>query len=209
MHRKIWFAGLLPLLALPLMGESCTKEKVIFVAVGLDTTAGFIATGSTNALVEDETIDVGAAVDLGTALDDSGVDVDEVDDINVSRVYYRITVPEAGRTVTGTTVNVVRGTGPATGGSPVLLSNVTRDANVATDWIEITSSLNTPGVDVLNSLLDDLLAAEKNGTTAANPQIAYHITGTSNPGGDPTNFEWELKVSFNVKATQTLDVPEF
>src|SRR6187455_679037 len=110
-RRKILIAGLLPLLALPLMGDSCTEDKVIFIAVGLDTTAGFIASGELNVHDDTKTIDVKEDLDLANNLDENDIDAEDIQSIKVSRVYYRVTVPEPGRSIEDGNVEIQRGSG--------------------------------------------------------------------------------------------------
>jgi hypothetical protein len=206
-RRKLLIAGLLPLLAIPLMGDSCTEEKVIFLAVGVDTTAGFIASGETNIFLDEETIDVKENLDLAANLDDAGVDPEDIQEIKVSRVFYRVTVPEPGRVITDGTVTVDRN--GDTGTSEVLIDNFAGDAGAVTDWIDITEKLGSGAVTLLNTFLAECLNELKTGTPVTNTSFTYEVSGTSNPVGDATNFEWELKVSFLVKAEETLDLPNF
>lgn len=205
LRRKIFIAGLLPLLALPLMGESCTKEKLIFLAVGIDTTAGFVASGSTNVLDDTNQIDVKEDLDLTGVLDDNDIAAEEVNSVKVSRVYYRVTVPEAGRTITDGDVTIQRN---GVSSPMALVSNFTGDASAATDWIEITDRLGSGAVTMLNTFMAECLTEAKGGAPVQNTTFTYSVTGTSNPVNVGTNFEWELKVSFLVDASQTVEVPE-
>lgn len=205
LRRKLFIAGLLPLLALPLMGESCTKEKLIFLAVGIDTTAGFVASGSTNVLDDTNQIDVKEDLDLTGVLEDNDIDAEEVNSIKVSRVYYRVTVPEAGRTITDGDVTIQR---DGVSSPLALVSNFTGDASAATDWIEITDRLSSAAVTMLNTFMAECLTEAKGGAPAQNTTFTYSVSGTSNPVNVGTNFEWELKVSFLVDASQTVEVPE-
>ena len=47
------------------------------------------------------------------------------------------------------------------------------------------------------------------GPPVADTVFTYHVTGTSNPQGVPSNFQWEIKFSFSVKSTETVEVPNF
>jgi hypothetical protein len=205
-RRKILIAGLLPLLALPLMGDSCTEDKVIFIAVGLDTTAGFIASGVTNEIDDTKTIDVRDDLDLANNLDENDIDPEDISVIKVSRIYYRVTVPEAGRAIVSGDVTISRD--GVTGPLP-LVSGFSGDASQVTDWIEITDLLQAPAVNELNDFMQEMLNELKGGAPVTTTQWTYNVTGTSTPVEDPTNFEWELKVSFAVQAEQEVELPDF
>lgn len=204
-RRKILIAGLLPLLAIPLMGDSCTEDKVIFIAVGLDTTAGFIASGELNIHDDTKTIDVKEDLDLQTNLDENDIDAEDIQTIKVSRVYYRVTVPEAGRSIENGNVEILR-----EGSSFVpLITGFSGDGSAGTDWIEITTLLQPQAVNLLNDFMQELLNEQLTGVPVSNTQFTYHVTGNSIPADVPTNFQWELKVSFAVQAEQTVEVPDF
>jgi len=204
-RRKLLIAGLLPLLALPLMGDSCTEDKVIFIAVGLDTTTGFVASGVTNEIDDTKTIDVKEDLDLATNLDDNDIDPQDINSIKVSRVYYRVTVPEVGRTIEDGNVTITR----AGGATLPLVEGFSGDASVATDWIEITGLLQSEAVNDLNDFMQELLNELKGGAPVTNTEWTYNVTGTSTPVGDPSNFGWELKLSFLVSAEEDVEVPNF
>jgi hypothetical protein len=204
-RRKILIAGLLPLLALPLMGESCTEDKVIFIAVGLDTTAGFIGSGELNVHDDTKTIDVMEDLDLDNVLDENDIDPDDIQSIKVSRVYYRVTVPEAGRSIENGNVEILR-----EGGSFVsLISGFNGDGSQATDWVEITQLLQPQAVNLLNDFMQEVLTGIQNEIPVTNTLFTYHVTGNSIPVDVPTNFEWDLKVSFAVQAEQKVEMPDF
>ena len=205
LRRKILIAGLLPLFAIPLMGDSCTEDKLIFIAVGLDTTAGFIASGELNVHDDQKTIDVKEDLDLEESLDDADIDPEDIQSVKVSRVYYRVTKPEAGRTIENGNVEILR-----EGGAFVpLIAGFNGDGSQATDWIEITSLLQPQAVNLLNDFMQELLTELQGGAPVTNSQFTYHVTGNSIPADVPTNFEWELKVSFTVQAEQEVEVPNF
>ncbi len=137
--RKYIKVGLLPLLTLPLMGESCTEEKVVSLSVGVDTTAEFIAQGSENWHDDTDVIDVKEQTDLADVLDDNDIDPNDVESIKVSRVFYKITVPDpvAGREIVDGDVAIER-VGVQTSS---IISNFSGPADAVTDWIEVTRPL--------------------------------------------------------------------
>ncbi len=207
MHRKILIAGLLPLLALPLMGESCTEEKLVSLSIGADTTAEFIAEGSENWTDETDVIDVNEDIDLAGALEDNDIDPNDVISAKISRIYYRVTVPDPNpaRQIVNGNVSIER----INVGSSAIVNNFSGAAGAATDWIEITETLDGSGVILMNNFLADALSALQNGTSVPNPLFEYHVDGQSVPAEATTNFQWELKISFVIQGTQTFDVPNF
>ncbi len=208
MHRnRAWTLPLLLLCALPFLGSTCTEEKVIYLSVGLDTTAGFMARGDINSYSGVDTVDVGPEIDLAATLDDYGIDMADVQWIKVSRVFYRIMTPEAGRSIVNGEVTVQR---VNVSGDILFLDQLEPvDCSVRTDWIEITDKLQAPGVTVLNGIMTDILAAERVGTTAANTTIRYGVSGQSLPSDVGTNFDWEIKVSFIAQVASEGDYPDF
>jgi hypothetical protein len=204
-HIKI---GILPLLALPLMGESCTEEKVISLAVGLDTTAEFLAEGQVNVHDDTDTIDIRNDVDIPGALDDNDIDPADVQSIQVSRIYYRVTVPdpETTRTIDDGTVTIQLGSA-----TPVdVITGFSGSAGAATDWIEVTSDVNPDAITLLNDFMAEYLnELQGDGPPVADTVFTYHVTGTSNPQEVPSNFQWEIKFSFSAKANETVEVPNF
>ena len=205
-RRKLLIAGLLPLLAIPLMGESCTEEKEVFIAVGLDTTQGFDALGVTNEIDDTKTIDLKEDLDLENNFDESDFDPEDISAVSVSRVYYRVTVPEAGREIVNGSVTIGRNgvTGPLS-----LVEGFSGSASAATDWIEITNLLQSQAVNELNDFMQQLLNELKGGAPVVNTEWTYNVVGNSTPAEVSTNFQWELKITFLVQAEEEVDVPEF
>jgi hypothetical protein len=208
MHRnRAWTLPLLLLCTLPFLGSTCTEEKVIYLSVGLDTTAGFMARGDINNYSGSDTVDVGPEIDLRATLDDYGIDLADVQWIKVSRVFYRIAMPEAGRSIVNGEVTVQR---VNVSGDILFVDQMEPvDCSVRTDWIEITDKLQAPGVTLLNGIMADILAAERAGATAANTTIQYGVSGQSLPSAVGTNFDWEIKVSFIAQIASEGDYPSF
>ena len=205
-RRKLLIAGLLPLLAIPLMGESCTEEKDVFIAVGLATTAGFIASGELNVHDDTKTIDVKEDLDLQNNFDESDFDPEDIQTIKVSRVYYRVTVPEAGRSIENGNVEILRN---GVSSFVPLVTGFNGDGSAGTDWIEITPLLQPQAVNLLNDFMQELLVELQSGVPVSDTQFTYHVSGNSIPADVPTNFQWELKVSFLVQAEEAVEVPDF
>jgi hypothetical protein len=207
LRKKILQAGLLPLLALPLMGESCTSEKLVALSVGFDTTAEFIAEGSLNVHDDTDTFDVKEDLDVESVLDDAGVDAEDILSIKVSRIYYRVTVAddEPTRMIENGNVTIQRGSA-----TPIdVISNFSGAAGAVTDWIEVTSDVNEDAVTMLNVFMEEYLGELQGGPPVTDSQFTYHVTGTSNPQGVPSFFQWELKITFNAKVEESFDVLDF
>lgn len=208
MHwNRAWTLPLLLLCALPFLGSTCTEEKVIYLTVGLDTTAGFMARGDLNSYDDADTIDVGPEIDLAATLDDYGIDLADVEWIKVSRVYYRIMKAEAGRSIVNGEVTVQRV--GVTGDILFVDQMEPVDCSAVTGWIEVTDKLQASGVGLLNTVMADILAAELGGFTPANTTVRYGVTGQSLPGNVGTDFDWEIKVSFIVQVRTEDEYPDF
>jgi hypothetical protein len=205
LRKRIIQVGLLPILALPLMGESCTEEKLIAMSIGVDTTAEFLAEGTENFHSDSGQIDVKNDFDIAGALDDADVDPNDVESIKVSRVYYRITVPDAEptRMIENANVSIER----INVGSSQPIANFSGAAGAATDWIEITKDVDASGITILNDFMAECLAELQGGPPVAESVFEYSVNGVSTPIEIPTLFQWEIKVSFSVKAGRTFEVP--
>ncbi len=201
---KIGAAGLL---MLPVLGATCTEEKVVDIIIGTDIQGEFIAEGELNTHSDTDTINIKEAFDVEGALADAGIDANDIDAdaLKVSRVYYRITIPEAGRSIENTSLTVSRGAGsPA-----VLVSGFSADAGSVTDWIDITTYLGADGVDLLNTMAFDCVTELQGGAPLTEPTITYVVTGDSVPGAVETNFQWAVKVEFQGKLMQEFELPNF
>jgi hypothetical protein len=64
-------------------------------------------------------------------------------------------------------------------------------------------------VNLLNDFMQEVLTGIQNEIPVTNTLFTYHVTGNSIPVDVPTNFEWELKVSFAVQAEQKVEMPDF
>jgi hypothetical protein len=205
LRKRIIQVGLLPILALPLMGESCTEEKLVSLSIGVDTTAEFLAEGSQNWHDDTDQIDFKNEVDIAAALDDADVDPNDVESIKVSRIYYRITVPDpvSTRMIEDGDVSVERinvGTHP-------IITNFSGPAGAVTDWIEVTHLVNADGIEMVNDFMVECLAELQGGPPVGDGIFEYHVDGISTPADISTGFQWEIKVSFSVVANETFDVP--
>ena len=197
---------LLPALVLPLTAGTCTSDKVVEFVIGTPTTVEFLATGSVNTYDDTNTVNVKEDLDLENALDDADLDVNDVEEIQLVQVFYRVTVPEAGRSITNGALEFTR-LGAADPGPHLVVSGFTADMSAATDWIDLTTDLQ-PGLTQVNDFLEECLAELKGtGPPVTAGTFEYHVSGNSIPASVPTNFQWEVKLVIQVVATRELEVP--
>ena len=197
---------LLPALALPLTAGTCTSNKVIDFVIGVPTTVEFAATGSVNTYSDTNTVNVKDDLDLASALDDADLDANDVEEIQLVQVFYRVTVPEAGRSISNGSLEFTR-LGAADPGPHVVISGFAADMSAATDWIDLTPDLQS-GVTQINDFLEECLAELKGtGPPVTAGTFEYHVAGNTLPADVATNFQWEVKLVIQVVATRELEVP--
>ena len=133
-------------------------------------------------------------IDLASILSDAGVDIQDVKDIKLAGISYRVTVPDpnTGRSIDNATVTAARGAG----GQTPLITNFSQNVSAASSWTK--APLDPAGVTLINGILTDILVAAKNGTQVSNAVISYHVQGTSNPTVAITNFTWELRLDLSI-----------
>jgi hypothetical protein len=205
--RILELAGL-GLIATLALGSGCPlsipdlKDKVIQLAVGGSTTALFHADGSINVSGDKDTVDIASQLDLNTIIRDAGVDPNDVLDIKLSGVSYRVTRldPEPTRAIANGNVFITRQGGT----EQTLVANFSENpVNAVTSYK--TAPLDPAGVAVLNGLLHDiLLAVQANSSTVPNSQVIYRFFGTSTPTTVTTDFDWEIKVDITVVGKKAL-----
>jgi hypothetical protein len=213
--RMLWKTGALVVCAIPFLGATCTKEKLVDLVIGLETEAEFIASGSINTFEDEDSFVLAEEVDIEGALDDAGVNVSQLepDAIKVARIFYKITQPEAGRSIENGLLQVRR-IPPGGGGfgpPAILVSGFDADVSQATDWIDITDLVGAPGVTMLNEVFREVieyLQAGSTGSTAFST-ISYVVSGDSVPLDTPTDFQWRVKVLFQGKVAQEFELPDF
>lgn len=204
---------LISALALPLTASTCTETKDVELVLGVpaEFPAQFTSDGSINHHDDVGVIDLREELDLANELDDADIDPGDVEEVQVVQVFYRITQPQAGRSIENGELQITRGSGtegsfvPAVG-PVVVASGYTADASAVTPWIDITADLQS-GINVLNALAADLLAEVQGGPAATNTAVEYHVIGDSVPAGEATDLKWEIKVVIQVVANREFDVP--
>lgn len=197
---------LVPALAFALTAGTCTSDKVVQMVIGAPTTVEFIASGQTNVYDDTQSVDVKDDLDLEGALDDADIDPNDVDEVQLVQVFYRITQAEAGRSIENGFLEFTR-PGAASPGPHLVVSGFTADASAVTDWVDVTDLLQ-PGIDQINQFMDEYLAELKGtGPPVTNTTFDYHVSGNSVPASVPTNFRWEIKLVIQVVAEREFTVP--
>ncbi len=171
------------------------EDRNVELAVGASTSTIFHAMGSGSSYSQTETVDVHADLDLAAILNDRGVDAQDVKDIKLAGVSYRIVTGQAGRSISGGTLTIQRGSGSVT----PFVTSFGADCSRPTGWI--TVPLDAAGVGVVNQLIADLLTEVKSGVPAPNTSVTYHVQGNSNPPGTDTDFTWEFKLDLTMAGT--------
>ena len=184
------------------------EDRVVELAVGHSIVIPFNANGSTDFENDANTVDMDGGFDLASVLDDAGLDASDVKDVKLASVSYRITRAETGRSIDNGQVEFRTFTtdpgdvslgAPPNAGYTQLVTNFSGSAASTTGWIAVP--LASGGVDALNTLLGQFLADVKNGTSTHPRYLVYHVYGTSNPGGTPTDFDWEFRLQLSIVGT--------
>jgi hypothetical protein len=209
----------LPVLMLPLIGSTCTADKLVTLSIGFPTTARFVAEGSTNQHDDSQIVDVKTDLDIEGALADADIDVNDLEDdaVKIVQVFYRVIQPDqvANRTIVNgdLTVSMVDDQDQVISGPFVAVNGFSFPAgigNVAnpTEWIDITPELGTDGVTFMNQFLVDCLQELKGtGPGPASGRFRYDVSGTSAPPMTETYFEWEIKFVFQGTVQKQFEVP--
>lgn len=209
MHRNSSSAILMGLCALGLAvsGSSCplvpdVDDKVVELALGGSTILTWEARGEVNDKGEEECFDLSDELDLNQILEDAGVDVEDVEDIALAGVSYRVIKadPVPGRAITNSNVSVKRDAGAYA----QMITNFSAPADVTYDWV--TATLDPAGVAVVNDMLDDLLAAIHSGGSIPVSGCALW-EGESTPVSVDTNFDWQMKIDISIVGKIEVEIP--
>jgi hypothetical protein len=178
------------------------KDRIVELALTGDTVVEFHATGSSGVIDELKTINLRDSVDLVKILDDAGVDVNDVTNIALSGVAYRVSVADANpsKQIAGGSVTIARGGGSA----QPLVTSFTAGAGAVSNFT--TAPLDAAGVTIINALLTDWLTEVQGGAPAVTT-ITYHATGTTTPAPS-TDFYWQLKITLAVTGKVKVSVPD-
>lgn len=198
--RTRWI-GLLGLVSLGLVlsGDSCVvEERTVDIVVTANipaewSTAGYLTGGSGTA-----TLPVNAAEDVEDALDKLDED-STIDSVLVAGACYEV-ISSSGHNARRTGDVYIDGAWLLHFDVPNNLAGTTGDTDGA------TLTLKKPGVDLLNSRLDQYLESR-------NPSLlsfTFSASWTSDPAPtqqDPDSFIWKTCVILQVRGSVTLDVP--
>lgn len=194
--RKI--APVLALLALAqLAGTGCivlptVADREVELVVSGQVTQAFTASGSVNSYSATRSFNLYTDGGIEQALSDAGVDVGKVTKVQLASLAYRVTAPEAGRSITGTIA-------VAHGGAPKDLVNPFGPVSVGavTNWKYV--KLETAGVTEINTVLAAILA-KLQGTPQASgfDALTYTVAGTSSPASVSTGFTYELRLTLHI-----------
>ncbi len=200
---------LLVLLALPLLAPTCVKEKTIELTYKGSSETTFHATGSTNVDLGSSTYDVLTDLDIENAFVENDIDPTQVLYLSMRALYYKIETPDpvATRQIAGADMTVQFTGRPAA----TLVSGFSAPAGAATDWIDVTSQLNSAGVSEINEFLARVKDYVRSGyAVAASPtEATFDWSGTSTPTDQPTDFYWKAKMEVTVVYPLTADLPDF
>lgn len=194
---------LLPALVLPLTAGTCTSDKLVELVIGLPTEAEFIASGEINTHSDTQDVDVRQDLDVEGELEEADVDPADIDELSVVQIFYKITVPEAGRTIDDGFLEFER---LGIVGTHLLVSGFSADIGTATDWIDITDHLQ-PGIDEINDFLAEYLVELQGGQAVTNTTFRYTISGDSNPAATETNFQWRVKIVIQAVTAKEFEIP--
>jgi hypothetical protein len=205
---RLLMIGATGLAVLPLLGADCMEDKVVDLILTASAEASFEATGEVNVHDDTDTVDLKAEIDLPTLLADNDVDPADLDPdaLKLSKILYKVEVPEAGRSIDGCELTVQR-QGAATPG--ILVTGFSASMAAATDWIDITPLLGAAGVTMINDFLEAWIAELQGGPVVTDSEFTYHVSGTSNPQDDPSNFTWAVKIQLQGKVPTTFNLPNF
>ena len=182
------------------------EKRVVELAVGGSATQEFVASGELNVHDQRDTVDLATVIDLPQLLDDAGIDISDVEDIKLAGVFYRVTQqdPTPNREIQGGIVTIQRGLG---GTGTLLVDNFNVAVNDPANASFQPGNLASPGVDVVNQLLTDMLTAVKAGLPLPNSILITHVNGASSPANVATNFKYELRMDLSIIGTVHVDVP--
>jgi len=163
----------------------------------------FEARGEINAHSAIESIDID---ELREDLEEMDIDLGEIDTILVSQIFYGVTefddVP--GREIVNGDLTITR---LDTDSSAVIFDDVNQ-AVAPLVGLLVPPPIEEDGVDFLNALFADVLAALK-GTGPSEFEVQAEVSGDSEPQGVDTNFDWRIRVYYQISAPLETETVEF
>lgn len=209
--RKQALARIMVFLALGviLLGAKCpgipeTEEVEITLVTEEFIELTFQARGSIN-------VDSGVAIldvdELRRELEDAGVEISRIDTLRVAAVEYGVVAYNEGpqdRQIVNGTVTVER---LDTAASAVLIDGLNAMVYPLLGLL-VPAPIEPGGIDFLNDLLADVLAALKSGGVSGF-EVAGSSSGVSEPQERETNFDWRVRIYYHVSGRIQTEVPRF
>jgi hypothetical protein len=202
--------GFFVLLGLVMLGAKCptipTIEEVDVVIVLEDYIEFFFhSDGSINAHSDVETINID---DLRDDLDDAGISVADVDTITVKSVLYGVTAYNEGPTDR----QIVNGDCTVTrlddNSSRVIFDGATSMVYPLLNLLE-PAPIEAGGIDFINDLMIDVLAVLKGESTSVSEfEVQASVSGNSIPADRYTDFNWRVRIYYQISGVMTVDVPD-
>lgn len=207
--RTLARLGIYVALFVVLQGAKCpsipsTKQVKMTIVAQNYIEFTFLAQGDLNYHAGNETIDI---ADLRQDLDDAGVELADVDSVLISQVLYGVTAyreAETDREIVDGTVTLSR-TDEST--SATIFESVNQPVYPLLGEL-VPAPLAPGGVDYINHLLADVLNAIKYGGPSEFV-ISADVAGTSEPQGRETDFDWRVRIYYQVIGRADVEVPDF
>ncbi len=203
-------SAIILLASVAFVGTQCipiptVTEKAVELAVGSTITMEYVAEGIINTHDDTIIVNIADSLDIEEIVADAGIDTGDLIAITLTGVAYRVTEFDSNpnRQIVNGNVTVQRGAGTVT----PLVTDFTEMVNTVTDWK--AGPLDAAGVAVINDLLSDLVDEANGGSPATNVTATFHVTGDSEPSGDPTDFVWEIRLYFSIVGTIHVDMVDF
>lgn len=163
----------------------------------------FLARGSINTHSDNDTINI---AELRDEIEDAGIDLGAIDSAWVTRVLYGVIAYNEGphdRAIANGRVVVNR---EDTAQSATLFDNVNVDVYPLLGTLE-PAPIESGGIEFLNDLLADVLTALKD-YTVDEFIISAESSGDSNPQDRDTNFDWRVRIYYQIVGSDTIEVPQ-
>lgn len=196
-------------MAVTLMGAKCpgipdSHDIVITVVTSEAIEMEFPAEGGLNAEAGSEIIDV---AEIREEIEEAGIEIDLIQDIKVSAVEYGLVEYNEAftdRRIIDAQVTVKRSDG---GPSAVFIDDLDVDVFPLLGKL-VPAPINGAGVEFINELLDDVLAALRAGTSA-DFQVIGTVSGVSDPPGRYTDFVWRVVIHYQIAGGFPTESPDF
>jgi hypothetical protein len=209
----------LGLIALSIQGGCVLIPEVVSKVVELVATGTacdtLVAKGRLGVHDDKDFFDFKAGLDLQKVISDAGFDADDIDTILVSGVTYMTTKLDSdpNREIQNGEVTVTRGSGTDSAsfvpsGAEVTVIPAPFNVVVNSVTTDQTAPVSAAGINLLNTILAEMLAEAKGGPPVTNTVLRYWVKGISSPTGVRNDFEWRICVTVSIKAPTEVDVIE-